>query len=172
MLVVRACEEGDVEVLERDLPTGEARVHAAHWHASRSSGSTYLTAWVDGVARGVAVLNWEGPVGSEAAQTFRGVPEITHMQVAAAARGQGVGTRLVETAEAMAKAAGLDRVAIGVSVDNVAARRLYERLGYAPTGIIEVSSYVYVDAAGVRHPITETNTLLIKSLVRGPHPTP
>jgi ribosomal protein S18 acetylase RimI-like enzyme len=133
VLVVRACEEGDVEVLERDLPTGAAQVHAAHWLAARCSRSTYLVAWVDDHARGVAVVNWDGPVGSGAAQAFPGVPEITHMQVAAAARGQGVGTRLVETAEAMAEAAGADRIAIGVSVDNVAARRLYERLGYAPT---------------------------------------
>lgn len=141
--------EGDVEVLERDLPTGAAQIHVAHWHAARSGESTYLTAWVDDVARGVAVVNWKAPVGSKAAQTFRGVSEVAHLQVAAAARGQGVGTRLIETAEALAEAAGLDRIAIGVSVENIAARRLYERLGYGPTGIREVSRYAYVDEVGV-----------------------
>ena len=170
MLVVRACEEGDVEALERDLPTGAARIHAAHWRASRSGGSTYLIAWADDVARGVAVVNWEGPVGSEAAQAFPGVPEITHLQVTASARGQGVGTWLIRTAEAMAETAGLGSIAIGVSVDNMAARRLYERLGYRPTGVIEVSHYVYIDTGGRSQPMSETNTLLVKPLAGDRHP--
>ena len=165
MLVVRPCEEQDVDALERDLPTGAARVHASHWLASRPGRSTYLTAWSSDVARGVAVVNWEGPVGRKAAQAFPGVPEITHLQVTASARGQGVGTRLIQTAEAMAEASGLISMAIGVSVDNVAARRrLYERLGYGPTDVLEVSTYVYVDAEGSTHPMSETNTLLVKPL--------
>ncbi len=170
MLVVRACEERDVDALERDLPTGAARVHASHWLAPCSGRSTYLVAWSGDVARGVAVVNWEGPVGREAAQAFPGVPEIAHLQVTASARGQGVGTRLIRAAEAMAETAGLRSVAMGVGVDNVAARRLYERLGYNPTDVLEVNTYVYVDAEGNSHPMSETNTLLVKPLTAGALP--
>ena len=87
-----------------------------------------------------------------------------------AGRGQGVGTQLIRTAEAMAEAAGLGSMAIGVSVDNVVARRLYERLGYRPTSVMEVSNYVYVDTGGGSHPMSETNTLLLKPLAGDPLP--
>lgn len=45
-------------------------------------------------------------------------------------RGQGLAGRLVASAEAAARERGLHNVSLEVRLDNFAARRLYERLGY------------------------------------------
>jgi ribosomal-protein-alanine N-acetyltransferase len=50
--------------------------------------------------------------------------------VAPAARGIGIGSRLVQAAEAIAREAGREGVTLEVRVDNAAARALYEKLGY------------------------------------------
>ncbi|MFP5357463.1 MAG: N-acetyltransferase family protein [Gammaproteobacteria bacterium] len=51
--------------------------------------------------------------------------------VAPAARGQGLGARLVRQAEALAVQAGLRMLVLEVRADNAAARALYADLGYA-----------------------------------------
>jgi ribosomal protein S18 acetylase RimI-like enzyme len=56
------------------------------------------------------------------------------MWVRPLARGRGVGDLLVETAVQHAATQGLSRVTLDVAVDNLSARRLYERRGFRPTG--------------------------------------
>jgi ribosomal-protein-alanine N-acetyltransferase len=48
-----------------------------------------------------------------------------------AARGMGLGAKLVTTAEAEARRLGLARMSLEVRADNTAARAMYARLGYA-----------------------------------------
>jgi len=55
---------------------------------------------------------------------------IAHLATHEAYRRQGVATALIEFAEALAQAARLSRLALIVATDNLAARRLYERLGF------------------------------------------
>lgn len=55
---------------------------------------------------------------------------VAHLAVAAAFRRQGIGRRLLETAEQQAEAASLRRCALIVALDNQPARNLYQRLGY------------------------------------------
>lgn len=56
------------------------------------------------------------------------------MWVSPDARGHGVGRLLVSTAVDHAAGAGLARVTLDVADHNEAARRLYEAMGFAPTG--------------------------------------
>jgi len=78
------------------------------------------------------------PVGSVA--SFRppeqGTDEcvLVAMWVDPAARGRGVGERLVRTVVDHAAAAGLSRVRLDVAHENAAAIALYERVGFVPTG--------------------------------------
>jgi ribosomal protein S18 acetylase RimI-like enzyme len=51
-----------------------------------------------------------------------------------AARGRGLGTRLLRLAEDIARAGGLPRVSLIVADDNEGARRLYARAGYRQRG--------------------------------------
>ncbi len=58
---------------------------------------------------------------------------VSTISVSAAARGLGVGTRLMNAAEELARERGKNLMSLGVIGENEAARRLYERLGYRVT---------------------------------------
>ncbi len=60
--------------------------------------------------------------------------------VAGGCRGKGVGTRLIDHAEARGLEAGLDRLSLHVWVDNAAAIRLYKRLGFVEMGVAELAA--------------------------------
>jgi len=65
------------------------------------------------------------------AQPAQSYLRIGSLVVAHGVRGRGVGTALMEHAEAWGRAQGLTAVALNVYEFNAAARRLYEHLGYA-----------------------------------------
>lgn len=62
------------------------------------------------------------------------IARLYSIAVAGAARGQGVGRRLLRDAQRLARARGADRLRLEVRADNAAAIRLYEDLGYRPFG--------------------------------------
>lgn len=64
------------------------------------------------------------------------------------ARGQGIGQRLIADAENAARAAGLLGVSLEVRADNLAARRLYARLGYRR--FADLPAYYDDGAPGIR----------------------
>ena len=64
-----------------------------------------------------------------------GEAEILTIGVSPAARGQGVGRRLLAAAAATALAAGADSLFLEVAEDNEEALRLYERFGFYLVGI-------------------------------------
>ncbi len=63
-------------------------------------------------------------------------------------QGEGFGTALIRALEASAGARGVTRVRVGVETGNDGARRLYERLGYAATGQVQLSSWDSEDEQG------------------------
>lgn len=146
---VRRCTADEVDRIAALEP--EERNYARRTFARQSAGEcAYLVAWIDDEPAGSGELEWAP------------VPELKNLQVAAAHRGRGIGSAIVAAAEVAA--ADFTRLWIEVSEDNPAARRLYERLGYTPTGRTETYSYTYVDPAGVKHSITETAEYLEKRL--------
>ena len=77
----------------------------------------------------------ERPVGIVG--TIEEVPgqlELVSMWVRPQARGRDVGTALVEAAVQVARTRQLPQVHLWVTESNKAARRLYERCGFTPTG--------------------------------------
>jgi GNAT superfamily N-acetyltransferase len=88
---------------------------------------TYLVAWIDGDPVGHAHVGWRN--------TKLGVPEIQDVFVRPDRRRRGVASALSRAAEELAAAQGHDRISLGVSVANHAARQLYERLGYEDAGL-------------------------------------
>jgi len=58
------------------------------------------------------------------------------MWVAPAARGQGAGEALITSVIAWARAAACPTVRLDVGDANLPARRLYERMGFTPTGVV------------------------------------
>lgn len=62
--------------------------------------------------------------------TGRPTAHIEVLVVEPAARGQGLGPRLIEGAERWARSRGIDEITLNVFVQNERARALYDRLGY------------------------------------------
>lgn len=163
-VVIAPGTQADLEPLERDLPTGAAQVHRAHLHTQETGATAYLVAWQDGRALGSGVIRWMGPGGERARRRYAGTPEIAHLQVGPACRGQGVGTALVRAAEELIRGRGHRWAAIGVGLDNPSALELYLRLGYRRTDAIDTVRYTWIDESGGEHPEVEDTLLLVKGL--------
>ena len=90
--------------------------------------------------------------------------EVNHLQVRPALRGRGAGTSLLLAAERLVRARGHDLIAVSVAAENADAARLYRRLGFQPTSVIDVSSYTWTDERRRTHRAVERNELLVKRL--------
>lgn len=69
-------------------------------------------------------------------------------------RGNGLGTQMMDIAEADLSNRGFYWVTLNVAKENWRARRLYERLGYAVIGS-EEGKWNYMDEKGIRHEVHE-----------------
>jgi ribosomal protein S18 acetylase RimI-like enzyme len=78
-------------------------------------------------------------------------------------RGQGIGTRLIQEAESRLVERGYQRALIAVAIENHAARRLYERLGYHVVGE-DPGEWTYLDDEGNLREVHEPAFLLEKQL--------
>ena len=108
---------------------------------------------------GYCLLNWQpkyAPFKNSA------LPEIQDLNVVDQYRRRGIGRKIVEYCEALARQEGHDEMGIGVGLNSSfgAAQRLYVRLGYVPDG-----SGVSYDrkqvAAGEFRPIDENLSLMM-----------
>jgi ribosomal-protein-alanine acetyltransferase len=63
------------------------------------------------------------------------VARLYSIAVAASERGAGIGARLLEACERLARRRGARELRLEVRVRNAAARRLYERAGFHPFGL-------------------------------------
>ena len=117
----------------------------------------------DGRPVGSGLLRWTA-ADELARYAFPGRPQLTNLQVAAAERGRGVGTALVEAIAAAAAAAGHSALGLGVADDNPAAARLYLRLGFTETGLRSVDRYTWTDADGVAHDAADPVRYLVRLL--------
>jgi ribosomal protein S18 acetylase RimI-like enzyme len=96
--------------------------------------------WQERAAAGNSALAYlpeagDQPVGMVAAiELVPGELELVSMWVRPEARGQQVGSALVEWVVEYARGRAVPRVHLWVTETNKAARRLYERCGFTPTG--------------------------------------
>jgi GNAT superfamily N-acetyltransferase len=110
-----------------------------HWFADRlarqqQGGGVLLVAWLDGQPVGDVFLDCGPAEEPEVRRHLPGVPRLDHLEVPGPFQRRGIGTALIRAAEDTARQLGHDRIALGVGLDNLGARRLYERLGYADWG--------------------------------------
>jgi ribosomal protein S18 acetylase RimI-like enzyme len=160
---VRPCTEHDLAQLRERWPTFD---DVAGWHhrQQRDGATTFLVCWRGDEPLGYGVLHWDGCVGDNARAAFPSGVEVNHLQVRPGSRGRGAGTALLGTAEERARARGAGQLAVSVAPDNAGAARLYRRLGFRPTGIVDVCSYSWADDQGNRHHEVESSELLVKPL--------
>jgi len=74
---------------------------------------------------GIAVLRFRPAIWSTALECY-----LAELYVVPDRRGRGLGRALVEAAMDLARDQGADHMDLGTSTDDVAARALYERLGF------------------------------------------
>lgn len=168
---VRACTPDDVDLLEHAIPSpGLSRFHASRFSEQRAGACTYLIAWMGARPLGHLVLKWYGCDEAKVRALLPEVPEINSLGVwPPEERGSGVGTLLIRDAERRAAERGYGRVGLAVGVDNLAARRLYQRLGYADWGHGTVDgSWRYLSEDGDDVVVTETTHYLVKQLSPDP----
>lgn len=145
---VRPLSAEDVDAVAATEPPGRGFARAM-WELQQRRDSILLVAWVDGE-----------PVGHGQLDRRVTPVELKNLSVRADLRSRGIGAALIAAAEGLARNRG--RLAVGVGLDNVRARALYERLGYRSTGEVSTTTYEYVDDDGVTRSATETDVLLVK----------
>lgn len=118
VMEVRLCTDIDLEVLERDLPTGLGRVHQKHLLRAQRHELSYLGAWDGDRAVGTGLIVWNPSRPDRAhGEDCQATAEIAHLQVHPMSRGRGVGTALIRYGEKLANAAAYRSVTIKVSSD-------------------------------------------------------
>jgi ribosomal protein S18 acetylase RimI-like enzyme len=123
--VVRDAEEADHDDLVRIF--GQADRVDVRLSAALSGEETMLVGALDDVVRGMLSIRWRGGCDGE-------LPWLYGAEVEEGYRGLGLGTALWVAAERRCRRSGAQQSSLDVEVENVDARRLYERLGYEVVG--------------------------------------
>ena len=109
---------------EFDEPTPAPPVLAERIRQLLEGGDT-LIVLAGGGPDGLAVLRFRAAIWSTGLECY-----LAELYVAPARRGQGLGRALMEAALREARSRGADTMDIGVDEPDLAARRLYESLGF------------------------------------------
>lgn len=119
--VVALIEASDAYSLERYPPEGHFGTDIA---GLKSPDITFLVARRDGVAEGCGAVKWFAD----------GAAELKRIFVSEAARGLGLGRRLMARLETLAAARGVGTLFLETGPLNTEAVAMYRRLGYAECG--------------------------------------
>ena len=142
---VRLADSGDAPAIGRllhdfnqefDEPTPGAAALAERMRALLGGGDTLVLLAGDG-PDGVAVLRLRAAIWSAGLECY-----LAELYVTPGRRGQGLGRALMEAAIREARDRGADTMDIGVDEPDLAARRLYESLGF--TNRAEDGSLMFV----------------------------
>src|SRR5262245_13451296 len=173
---VRAATSADLPVLERELPLNTPTRHRECLAQQDDGRLAYVVAWQGQVPAGHGLLHWPGPRDAAVAAYLPDCPEIFMPGVPEPLRSRGIGRLLLARLEQLASDRGKRRIGLGVAGTNPAARRLYERLGYAEVGAPHyVDRWHWIDASGVDHLEEDACVFLVKELPairRGPGSSP
>jgi GNAT superfamily N-acetyltransferase len=129
-VVVRPLEAADVAALDRH---GEASIdhsYQVEWKAQCAGEVTVLVAWYGRRPMAIGLVHWAGPRQPAVQAQYPGCPEIFRLHVRRRYRSMGLGSRLIEAFEALARQHGHRQIGLGVTYANPSAFALYQRLGY------------------------------------------
>jgi len=98
----------------------------------RAQAAGYAAQYPDAIS--LIILHRDATVGRLILQTGERRWRIVDIALLDTARGQGIGGDVITTVARAASACGAHELALAVLPNNVAARRLYQRLGFAAQG--------------------------------------
>ena len=127
--------EAVIAIYAEGIATGNATLDATppdwrRWHATHRRECRFVA------RRGDEVLGWTALSSWSSRDVYRGVAWES-VYVAEAARGQGVGRRLLETLIPASEEAGIWTLVAGVQAENLASLALHERVGFRRIGVQE-----------------------------------
>jgi ribosomal protein S18 acetylase RimI-like enzyme len=162
---IKLCEEKDIELLEREIPSpGQSKFHIGRLKLQKDGTASYLIAWHNEKPVGHLLVKWNG-FGPVMPKGLKDIPELNSFEVAENSRGNGIGTSLIKAAEDLAKQKGIKTIGLLVNHDNLKAKLLYERLGYhdSNTGTY-VDEWEAIDDSGNKFIDSETCLAMIRNL--------
>ncbi|PTT78602.1 GNAT family N-acetyltransferase [Pelomonas sp. HMWF004] len=116
----------------------------------RLAGAQGFVAELDGRLVGTVAVRGPKPAGETyiadappALYTMPGTAILSQLGVHPDCRGQGAGERLIDAAEAWARAQGFTQIALDTAEPAAALRRRYERRGYATVGSVQWQGKTY-----------------------------
>ena len=130
-LEVRPAKMSDVSPLDKSMPSA---INVAQIAAQEKGDTTFLLAFDGDEPVGRLVIGWGGTTRDEIREWAPNTPNISMVRTREDQRGRGVGTKLIQSAENLARMRGYGQMGLSVALENKVARRLYERLGYENWG--------------------------------------
>jgi ribosomal protein S18 acetylase RimI-like enzyme len=143
-LTIRPLLAAETDAVDACLPLNRLDTH-------RQGRSVYLVAWDDDRPVGHAFLDLA-------------TPELQDVFVLPEERRRGVASALTAEAERLATEQGHPTLGLTVSETNDAARRLYERLGYADAGLPPKRVLGTIQLRGAPFEVDDTLLSLVKRL--------
>jgi ribosomal protein S18 acetylase RimI-like enzyme len=160
-IAIRPCREDDLPKLEWfGLHHRSRELIKAAWERTRTGGVVMLVADLGGFPVGQVWIDFEKKAAGS-------VGVLWALRVIPCLQNLGIGTRLVRAAESVVRARGFATAELGVDKSNPAARRLYERLGYAVVGE-EQDSWEYLTPDG-GHAVEHGDEWILHRSMAGSH---
>ena len=168
-ITIRPLREEEIELLEQmneGWPYGRPlELHRERFEMQRVGQAVYLFAWHGRIPVGHVLLKWKSTFGHEGDARLERCAHVSDLFVVPRYWSRGIGSRLMDTLEALAARRGYIQVGLSVAVDNTRARSLYAKRGYLDAGFEERTvSWSYIDARGVEQMREEVLIYLLKQL--------
>ena len=169
---IRAADEDQLDFLDSIFsPHSLSKHHHQRYDVQEHGDGIYLIAWLDDKPVGHFLLEWSGPGtdGDVSGEYPFPTPYLSSGETVSEYRRKGIATRLIGTAENLARDKGFREIGLAVgSTDNPDARRLYGKLGYSDWGKGEFeASWEYVAKDGRRGRESEVCIYMFKALEQG-----
>jgi ribosomal protein S18 acetylase RimI-like enzyme len=150
---VRPMRLHEIEALSRVIPETSAAQLANRWREQGLGYRELLAAERDGEVVGTVSI-------AVSMRPIRGV-HLFALEVAEAARNQGIGADIVRWVEDEARRRGQRRVYLEVRTDNPA-RRLYHRLGYRRVGESFINAWWRFEDNGTQERVQEESVRMVR----------
>jgi GNAT superfamily N-acetyltransferase len=163
--IIRRLDRGEIALLQRQMPRIPG-LHRQRFEGQCRGEGEYLIAWEGDRPVGHLFVEWDGTRREAVRSAMPDCPpNLSDIAVHPERQSRGIGSQLMEAAEWLAARRGHERVGLSVALDNVRARALYERRGYADAGLgPHQAGYPYLDRAGQERWQEERVIYLVKDL--------
>src|SRR3954466_13235666 len=138
-----------LEQMNENWPYGRPLdLHRQRYAMQQAGDGVYLFAWHGPKPVGHVFLRWDSAPSYAPSRSER-TAHISDLFVIPDYWSRGIGSRLMDTLEALAVERGYRQVGLSVAIDNTRARSIYAKRGYVNAGLGEPPArWTYIDPHG------------------------